>query len=98
MKKRILLFLSLLLCFSCQDGMYAPGNEEGVLSGASGNTGEPPKALLTPPLRLDFDDFPRAIPVPEVSGNLPQYTMPMRRVTLLPNIRNRIWRIPLTAM
>ncbi len=69
MKKLILLF-SLLLCFSCQDSIYAPGNEEGTLSGGSGTTGEIPKTLLTPPLRVDFDDFPRAIPVPEVSGEL----------------------------
>lgn len=51
--------------------MYIPGGqEEAAYSEGSGETVPEQTSLLEPPLRIAFDDFPRALPVPEATPEL----------------------------
>lgn len=70
MKKLIFLSLILLLMFSCCDALF-PLEVEDV--GFPGDFVSPEKeqvSLFTPPKRISFDDFPRAIPIPELTSEL----------------------------
>ena len=63
--KKLILLLSAVLLFSCNNMMVVPESENENDPGIDPVIqGEIRTNLLTPPKRIGFDDFPRAIPIP----------------------------------
>ncbi|MCF7833153.1 MAG: hypothetical protein K9N05_06225 [Candidatus Marinimicrobia bacterium] len=69
MKKIILILLAIFL-FSCNNDLIFPEIERENDPDTNPLKPEREFALLTPPKRISFDDFTRAIPVPEVTPQL----------------------------
>ncbi|MFA6619015.1 MAG: hypothetical protein WCT23_08115 [Candidatus Neomarinimicrobiota bacterium] len=70
MKKFILFPLVLLLMFSCYDLLFSPEVEENNGPEDIIPSEKEQLSLFTPPKRISFDSFTRAIPIPEVTSEL----------------------------
>ncbi|MDZ7796239.1 MAG: hypothetical protein U5N56_03970 [Candidatus Marinimicrobia bacterium] len=66
--KIILILSSLFLLLSCQDEIMTTGNEEQMFFGDITERNESRRETLVQPLRMGFDDFPRVVPIPEVTA------------------------------
>ncbi len=67
MKKAISLIIILIFFVGCYDAIYAPDTNEDNFYNINYENSEKQHSLLTPPLRIGFNDFHRAIPIPEVT-------------------------------
>lgn len=67
MKKAITLCIALLLLAGCALVVPGPENRLTLPDPENDDLAADRQVLLTPPLRISFDDFPRAIPVPGVT-------------------------------
>ena len=70
MKKLILISLFIVLMFSCNDSLLLPSNDNDSIPEDIILFETEHISLFTPPKRISFDDFTRAIPIPEVTSAL----------------------------
>ncbi len=67
MKQVISLIITLVFLVGCYDAIFAPDTSEDSFYNISYKNDEKQRSLLTTPLRIGFNDFYRAIPIPEVT-------------------------------